>query len=83
MDCLPTFRYQVEGTRDVVLAPLPDMLEFMLSKGIDDLTPAKAAQFLKMATPGFIEEYLDKGSLYHFTVGPKEVLYTPETKSRN
>ena len=58
MECVPTLRFQLEGTRCMVVASMAEVMMFMKKKGVPSLTPAKAALFLKMAPHHVLDQFV-------------------------
>ena len=80
MNNLASLRYQSSGTREVVVACISEVRAYLINqKGIDKkrITPNNCANFLKTMDKATVEIFAKQYSLFHATVGPGEIIYTP------
>ena len=77
---LASLRYQLSGTREVVVACVSDVRAFLIThKGVDRklVTPNRCATFLKTMDKASVEMFARQFSLFYATVGPGDFMYTP------
>jgi len=78
---LASLRLAVEGTRQVVMAPLDSVLSYMATKGVQKeyLTVGRASTFFKLMTYEYMTDFTKSHELYHVTVAPGSAIFIPCT----
>eukprot|EP00969_Alexandrium_andersonii_P266949 11797256-Alexandrium_andersonii.AAC.1 len=72
-------RLSISGTRSIVFVKVLDVAAFLESMGeqMVNIHPQKVYAFLKEANNDTMAKFAASHSVFHATVGPKELVHTP------
>lgn len=80
-DALATVKVNLEGTREVVVAPIKQLVDIMVGEGFDEtkVDLGSIYGFIGAMDRGLIEIYLRKhaGTMWKATQGPGDMMYAP------
>lgn len=79
-ESLASLRFQSVGSRELVLVAFGDLVNYMnLKKGVEkkNITPVRAAAFLRGLDKASIEAFAKDYAIFHGTVSAGHMLYTP------